>query len=119
MKNHVQHGENVDITAPYAVSSGGGVLVGALFGVAMVDIANGAVGTISTEGVYELAKATGASTNMAAGGLAYWDNSAKKVTGVAAGNTPIGCALKAAATADAVATIRLNGVAAAANAPAG
>jgi predicted RecA/RadA family phage recombinase len=109
MKNYVQHGEKVDITAPYAVSSGGGVLVGALFGVAVVDIANGGVGTISTEGVYELAKSTGAGTDGAFGAKAYWDNTAKKVTGAASGNTLVGCFLKAAATGDAVATVRLNG----------
>jgi len=39
--------------------------------------------------------------------VAYWDNSAKKVTGVAAGNTVIGHFLVAAATADAAATVRL------------
>lgn len=109
MKNHVQHGENVDITAPYAVSAGGGVLVGALFGVAIVDIANGAVGTISTEGVYTLAKATGAGTDGAQGAKAYWDNTAKKVTGAASGNTLVGCFMAAAATGDATATVRLNG----------
>jgi predicted RecA/RadA family phage recombinase len=109
MKNYVQNGDNVDITAPYAVSSGGGVLVGALFGVAVVDIANGAVGTIATKGVYSLSKATGASTDGAQGAVAYWDNTAKKVTGVASGNTAVGKFLVAAATGDAVATVRLNG----------
>jgi len=107
MKNYVQNGCNVDITAPYAVSSGGGVLVGALFGVAVADIANGEVGAIATEGVYSLTKATGAGTDGVQGAVAYWDNSAKKVTGVAAGNTVIGHFLVAAATADAAATVRL------------
>lgn len=107
MKNYVQHGENVDITAPYAVSSGGGVLVGALFGVAIVDIANGAVGTIATEGVYDLAAATGAGTNAAQGAKAYWDNSAKKVTPVDTNNTFIGYFLAAKATGDATARVRL------------
>jgi predicted RecA/RadA family phage recombinase len=109
MKNYVQHGKTVDITAPYAVSSGGGVLVGSLFGVAVIDIANGDVGSISTEGVYTLAKAAGAGTDGAQGAKAYWDNSAKKVTGVASGNTLIGCFLAAAATGDATAVVRLNG----------
>lgn len=108
MKNFIQNGKNVDVTAPYAVSSGGGVLVGALFGVAVVDIANGAVGTICTEGVFSLAKATGANTGGAQGAVAYWDNTAKKVTGVSTDNTAIGHFMAAAATADATATVRLS-----------
>lgn len=116
MKNFVQNGKNIDITAPYEVASGGGVLLGQLFGVAIANIANGEEGAIATEGVYTLTKATGSGTGLTAGGLAFWDNSAKKVTGVSAGNTLVGCALAAAVTADAVATIRLNGVAVAANA---
>ena len=108
MKNFVQNGKNVDVTAPYAVASGAGVLVGALFGVAVADIANGAVGTIATEGVYVLSKATGAGTGGAQGALAYWDDTAKKVTGVASGNTAIGHFLAAAATADTTATVRLS-----------
>jgi predicted RecA/RadA family phage recombinase len=109
MKNFVQNGKNVDITAPYAVVSGGGVLVGALFGVAIADIASTEVGTIATEGVYTLTKATGAGTNGDQGAVAYWDNTAKKVTGVATNNTAIGKFLATAATADTVATVRLNG----------
>ncbi len=108
MKNFVQNGDNVDITAPYAVSSGGGVLVGALFGVAVADIADGAVGAIATKGVYSLTKATGAGTDGAQGAVAYWDNSAKKVTGVSTNNTAIGHFLVAAATGDATATVRLS-----------
>ena len=107
MKNFVQNGKNVDITAPYAVVSGGGVLVGALFGVAVADIANGAVGSIATEGVYDLAAATGTGTNAAQGDKAYWDNSAKKVTAVATNNTFVGYFLAAKATGDAVARVRL------------
>jgi predicted RecA/RadA family phage recombinase len=106
MKNYIQEGEVVTLTAPYAVSSGGGALVGALFGVAVTDVANGAEGEFSIEGVYTLPKATGALTQ---GAKVYWDNSAKKVTATATDNTLIGCALKAAASGDATAVVRLNG----------
>jgi len=110
MKNYVQNGKNVDITAPYVVASGGGVQVGdALFGVAIADIANGEVGAIATEGVYVLVKATGASTDGSQGDVAYWDNTAKKVTGVSTSNLAIGKFLADAATTDAVATVRLDG----------
>jgi predicted RecA/RadA family phage recombinase len=107
MKNYVQNGENIDIVAPYARLSGEGVLVGDLFGVCVTDIANGEAGVMSTEGVYDLTAATGAGTDATFGAKAYWDNTAKKVTSVASGNTFIGHFLAAKATADAVARVRL------------
>ncbi len=39
MKNYVQKGETLTLAAPYAVSSGAGALVGAIFGVAAADYA--------------------------------------------------------------------------------
>jgi predicted RecA/RadA family phage recombinase len=111
MKNYIQEGEYVEVALPYARSSGQGVLVGALFGVCVVDGASGASINIHTEGVYDLEAATGASTDATFGALAYWDNSAKKVTPVAGSspaNTKIGVFLAAKATTDAVARVRLN-----------
>ena len=40
MKNFVQPGSTITLTAPYAVASGDGLLVGAIFGVAAGDAAN-------------------------------------------------------------------------------
>lgn len=104
-----QDGTNVEVTAPYDVTAGAGCLVGALFGVAVFDALSGAQVTIVTRGVHQLVKATGAGTDAALGAVIYWDNSAKKVTGVSSGNTKIGCVTVAAGTSDAVATVRLNG----------
>ena len=42
MKNFVQRGENIAVPAPAAVTSGAGVLIGALFGVANGDADTGA-----------------------------------------------------------------------------
>lgn len=108
MKNYIQEGEYVEVTLPYARSSGQGVLVGSLFGVCVVDGANGASINIHTEGVYDLEAATGASTDATFGALAYWDNSAKKITPVSTNNTKVGVFLAAKATTDAVARVRLN-----------
>jgi predicted RecA/RadA family phage recombinase len=58
MKTYIQEGEFMTLTAPYAVSSGGGALKGALFGVAVADVANGAEGVFATCGVFTLAKPT-------------------------------------------------------------
>jgi predicted RecA/RadA family phage recombinase len=42
MKNYVHEGQTLTVVAPYAVSSGGGVKVGNLFGVAVYDAAQNA-----------------------------------------------------------------------------
>ena len=39
MKNFIQPGDSLTVSAPYAVTSGQGVLVGALFGIAAYDAA--------------------------------------------------------------------------------
>ena len=109
MKNFIQEGKTLDLAAPYAVSSGGGALVGATFGVAITDLANGVVGAFSIEGVYSLTKATGASTGGAQGALAYWNNTNKNVTAVSSGNTKIGVFTATCADADTTARVRLNG----------
>jgi predicted RecA/RadA family phage recombinase len=110
MKNHVQEGRYVEVTLPYARKSGEGVLVGSLFGVCVVDGAQGDVVNIDTESVYDLTAATGASTDAAQGAIAYWDNAsgARRVTPVSTSNTRIGLFLAAKATTDAVARVRLD-----------
>jgi predicted RecA/RadA family phage recombinase len=109
MKNDIQNGDTLDLTAPYAVSSGGGALVGATFGVATTDLASGALGAFWLKGVYALTKATGASTGGAQGALAYWNNTNRNVTAVASGNTKIGVFTATCVDADTTARVRLNG----------
>ncbi len=110
MKNLVQQsGRNITVTAPYDVASGGGCLVGSLFGVASNTVASGAQVPIDTGGVYAIAKT--AAQTFAQGAKVYWDNTAKKVTAVTTDNTLIGVATKAAAGGDATANVRLGIVA--------
>lgn len=109
MKNYVQHGERLDLAAPYAVTSGQGALIGATFGVAVTDLANGATGAFTVVGAFTLTKATGASTGGAQGARAYWNNTNKNVTAVSSGNTLIGVFLATCADGDATAVVRLNG----------
>lgn len=111
MKNYVSEGENLTLTAPYARLSGEGALVGALFGVAVTDVENGAEGVFATEGIFTLAKATGASTGGAQGAKAYWVAASKSVSAAASGNTLIGVFAATCADGDATAQVRLNGVA--------
>ena len=107
MKNYVQPGDTVTVVAPVAVSSGDGLLMGALFGVATGAAAINENVEMLTEGVVDLPKAA---VSITQGAKVYWDNTAKNVTTTAAGNTLIGCAIVAAAVGDAIVRVRLNGV---------
>jgi len=108
MQGPIQEGEILSIAAPYGVASGGGALIGALFGVAITALASGEIGSFMLEGVHELPKATGA--------RAYWNDTNKNVTASASGNTLIGVFVPAVptqtaayASGDALAHVRLNG----------
>ena len=109
MKNMIQEGDIIALTAPYAVSSGGGALIGATFGVAVTDLANGEVGSFRLEGVFTLTKATGASTGGSQGAKAYWVAGSKSVSAASSGNTLIGVFAATCADGDATANVRLNG----------
>jgi len=106
MKNFVQKGETLTLTAPYAVSAGGGALVGALFGIAANDVANAAEGEFAITGVYDITKEGVA---ISAGQLVYWDNTNKRVTPTASSNKLVGVCTKAAAGGDATARVLLHG----------
>jgi len=107
VKNSIQDGEVLALAAPYAVSSGGGALIGAIFGVAVTTLANGEVGNFQLEGVYTLPKATGAAATL--GAKAYWNDTNKNVTATASTNTLIGVFVAAYASGDTSALVRLNG----------
>lgn len=109
MKNYVQPGDIVTVTAGANIASGAGVLTGKMFGVAMADIANGADGEVKTTGVFDLPKA--ASQAWTVGALVYWDNTAKNCTTTATSNTLIGAAVLAVGSGagETVGRVRLNG----------
>lgn len=107
MKNYIQDGDTVTVTAPYALASGDGCLVGTLFGVAANAAASGADAEILTEGVFELAKVSAQAWTQ--GAAIYWDNAAKNCTTVTTSNTLIGKALVAAANPSGTGIVRLNG----------
>lgn len=108
MKNKIQDGKYLVLTAPYDRSSGQGALIGALFGVAMVDVLSGADANFAIEGVFSITKASGA---ISQGAKVYWDNTNKNVTTTSSGNTLIGVAAKAALSGDATAKVLLGIVA--------
>ncbi|MGV6850203.1 MAG: DUF2190 family protein [Marinibacterium sp.] len=109
MKNYIQRGENLTLAAPAAVTSGDGVLVGSIFGVASGDAENGADVVLSTTGVFELP--CPAADDFSVGAAAYWDATAgKATTDDDTGNNPkIGVAVAAAGVGVTTAKVRLNG----------
>lgn len=106
-KNSIQEGEVLQLTAPYQRNSGQGALIGTLFGVALVDVANGASANFATEGVWELTK--NSAEAWTEGAKVYWDNTNKQCTTTVGSNTLIGCAAAAAANPSSVGRVRLNG----------
>ncbi len=91
MKNFIQPGNAVTLAAPFAVTSGAGVLVGAIFGIAAHDAASGEALETVTTGVFDLNKV--GSQAWAVGDKIYWDNTNKRATKIATDNTLVGVAL--------------------------
>jgi predicted RecA/RadA family phage recombinase len=104
MKNFIQKGDTVPFTAPAAVVSGQGVLIGAMFGVAVASAASGTPVELQLTGVVEIAKTGGQAWTE--GQKLYW--SGTSATSVSGPNL-IGCAVRAAAPTDAIGFVRLNG----------
>ena len=109
MKTYVQPGNTITLTAPYAVASGDGLLVGSIFGVAAGTAAIGESVEAALVGVYELKKL--GSQAWAVGDRIYWDNTARQTTKVTTSNTLIGVATEAVAggATDLIGRVRLNG----------
>lgn len=69
----IQDGSYIDYTPGSAVAAGDVVVQGDLIGIAKGDIAANKPGALAVEGVYDVPKATGASTTISAGVNVYWD----------------------------------------------
>lgn len=108
-RNYRQDDDIITVTAPAGgVQSGAGVVLGALFGVAGADAAEGELFALGVRGVYELPAAT---TAIAQGTRVHWDADAAMVTPIAdAGTQPIGVAIGAGAVTGTV-RVRLDGIA--------
>lgn len=107
MKNFIQPGENITVTATAAATSGAGVKVGNLFGIASGDAAIGEPLVLATEGVFEMPKVS--TDDFTVGAAVYWRSSDGAVTTTASGNTKVGTAVTAAGTGTASVRVRLNG----------
>lgn len=115
MKNFVQVGDTVDLTAPSGGVTGGvGYVIGGnTFVVAESTVAEGLTFQGRRTGVIRLPKATG--NAITEGAAVWWDNSAKNVRhATGTGRFPIGMAVAAAASADTEVLVVLTGAATAA-----
>ncbi|MFW8636627.1 DUF2190 family protein [Cribrihabitans pelagius] len=108
MKNYVQPGNTITLTAPYAVTSGDGLLVGSIFGIASADATLNDPVEAALVGVFDLTKV--GSQAWAVGAKVYWDDTNKRTTSVATSNTLIGVATEAVAggAGDTIGRVRLN-----------
>ncbi len=96
MKNYIQKGKTLPLTAPYDVLSGKGFQIGSIFAVAAFDALSGAAVEGERFGVFDLAKVSAQA--WAVGESIYWDNSAKLATNVkGTANLRIGSAVATAA----------------------
>ena len=107
MKNYVQRGENITVSAPEPIVSGALAKIGNLVGVASTDAETGETVSLITVGVFALPKV--GADDFALGDPVYMRLSDKLVTGTASGNTKIGVAVEAAPTDSAKVIVRLSG----------
>ena len=109
MKNFVKPGNTITLTAPYAVASGDGLLVGAIFGVAAGSAASGDPVEAALIGVFDITKV--GSQAWTVGAKVYWDDTNKRCTTVSTDNTLVGVAIAAVASGagDTIGRVRLNG----------
>jgi predicted RecA/RadA family phage recombinase len=99
MKNYIQPGQILSLTAPAGgVSSDDGVQLGQIFGVAVKDAAAGEPMELAVEGVFELPCKT--TDDVSVGDLLYWDDSESELTTTATANLLVGAAVDASGTSD-------------------
>lgn len=109
MKSFIQAGSNITVAAPSTISSGEGVMIGVLFGIANGAANAGADLSLTTTGVFEMAKEI--TDAIVVGDPIYWDDGAKVVTvdDAAGANAKIGVAVSDAANPSNSVRVRLNG----------
>jgi len=108
MKNFIQPGNVVTLVAPYNLTSGQGVLVGAIFGIAANDALQGTSVEAVRDGVFVLGAVT--ADTLVTGDKVYWDNTARRITKTATNNVLVGAAAAPKSGTETSATVLLDGV---------
>ena len=107
MRNYVSEGRNLDLTAPRALASGEGFVVGSIFAVASTTADSGAAVVGVTEGVLDVTKKTTAT--FAAGDKVSWDDTSHRCDVPGSGLYPIGVAITAAGNGATTVRVKLAG----------
>lgn len=108
MKNFVQPGNQIEVSAPVDVLSGVGVQIGSLFGIASIDALTGVKVNLGVEGVYEVAKLL--ADVDAVGDKLNWDNTAKHLKKAAGDLASVATVVEAADATKAVVKVKLTPV---------
>ena len=106
----IHHGDAVDYVPASDVSAGDVVVQGDLIGVAKRDHPAGHTAALAVVGIFDITKATGGGTAIAAGVDVYWDEGNQQATADAGGgaNKLLGKSVLAAADGDAIVRVRLS-----------
>jgi len=106
MKNFISEGRRLDFVAPVGgVVSGMPIIIGVLIVIPSTTAAEGVAFAGEVEGAFDVAAATGQA--WATGTLVYWDDTNKRFTTSASGNTKRGVAAAPKASAAAIGTVKL------------
>jgi predicted RecA/RadA family phage recombinase len=105
VKNFIIPGIVLDYTAGANIAAGTLIMTGTFAAVAMADIASGKTGSVRTEGVFELPKASATTATQFA--KAYVDGSGL-LTSVASGNTLVGIFTAAAVNGETTCRVKIN-----------
>jgi predicted RecA/RadA family phage recombinase len=111
MKTKISNRSPLDITAPSGgTTSGVGVLIGKIFGIAITSNVAGDTCAVETDGVYDhTAEGAGSGQAWAFGDIVYWDDTNKRLTKTSASNTRVGVAVAAKVTTATTGRVRLDG----------
>lgn len=113
MKTYIQNGHVITVPTPAGgITSGDGLIVGSIFGIAAYSATEGDPLELATTGVYTLPKASAAVLTV--GARVAWDNTARQLNTPGAGRFPVGVATEAAGNGVTTVAVRLDGVATAA-----
>jgi predicted RecA/RadA family phage recombinase len=107
---YVHHGDAVDYTPGSDIANGAVVVQGELVGVTRHAATAGEVTSVAVTGVFDLPKATGGGSAIAAGADVYWDDAEQvaKTDDETGSNKKLGRTVAAAADADATVRVRLS-----------
>lgn len=109
MQNYIQNGQVITVTTPAGgVTSGEGMIIGNIFGIAAYAAAVGDPLELATTGIYQLPKATAAVLTV--GARVAWDNTARNINAPGTGRFPVGIATEAAGNGITSVAVRLDGI---------